>query len=144
MRGVAVCSEADASAREAVHVLQHRVSARFPSPPDTERSLANIDVTRAIASVTVAPMDARSTDEAIQALFDGFHGIHRFDQNPHLDHVTGFPVVAGGFKARGDDHTVGVFVKEKSVQRIPPTMNSATMRANTEITRNASARSAMD
>ena len=77
--GVTVGTEANFAACKSVHELKHRISARLPSPPDAQRSLANIDVTRTIATVTVAPMDARSTDEAIQAGSDRFHGVTGFN-----------------------------------------------------------------
>ena len=128
--GVTVGSEADFAARKSVHELKHRISARLPSPPDAQRSLANIDVTRTIATVTVAPMDARSTDEAIQAGSDCFHRIHRFDEYPNLDHVAGFPIVRRGFKTRGDYHPVGVFMENESVQREPPSVMGTIDRSN--------------
>ena len=126
MRGVTVCAEANFAARKAVHELQHRVSARLPSPPDAQRSLANIDVTRAIATVPIATVDARSTDEAIQAGSDCFHGVTGFNQDPHLEHVSGFAVVGSFGEAGGDNHAHGVFVDNEAVQRTPPTRNSAT------------------
>ena len=79
MYGIAICAEANTAAREAVHVLERGISARLPSPPNIRGGLANIDVTRAIATVTVATMDARSTDEAIQARSDCFHGVAGFN-----------------------------------------------------------------
>ena len=76
---ITVGTEANTAACKSVHELKCGIFARFPSSPDTERSLANIDVTRAIAAVTVATVDARSTDEAIQALFDGGHRVTGFN-----------------------------------------------------------------
>jgi hypothetical protein len=69
-------------------------------------------------------MHAIAANQAIEAFLDRLHGIAGFDQYPHLNHVSGFPVVAGGFKARGDDHTVGVFMENKSVHREPPTIGA--------------------
>ena len=126
MRGVAVGSEADFAACESVHKLKGGIVARFPSPPNAQGCLANIDVTRAIASGSIATVDAVSTDEAIQALFDGFHRIHGFDQNPDLEHVARFPVVGGMREAGGDGHPVLVLVEDVAVQREPPTRSSAT------------------
>ena len=124
--GIAVCAEADFAARKAVHELQHRISARFPCPPDAQWGLASVDVTRTIGSGSIATVDAVAANQTIQALFDGFHRIHGFAQNPDLNHVTGFPVVARVSETRGDDDTVGVFVENKAVHSTPPTLNSAT------------------
>ena len=126
MGGVTVCAEANTAAGETVHELKCGIVSGFPCPPNTQGCLANIDVTRAIGSVSIATVDARSTDEAIQALFDCFHRIHRFDQNPDLDHVARFSVVGRGGEAGGDDHPLGIFVKDVAVQRAPPTRSSAT------------------
>jgi hypothetical protein len=93
MRGVTIGSESDFAAGENVHELEGRVSARFPCSPDAKGSLASVDVARTGASGSIATVDARSTDETIKALFDCFHGINGFDQNPDLNHVAGFPVV---------------------------------------------------
>ena len=122
---ITVCAETHLAAREAVHVLKGGIIARLPCSPDTERSLANVDIAGTIASVSIAAMDAVSTDEAIQARFDRFHGVTGFNQNPHLEHVAGFSIVAGGLKARCNDDPQGVLMKEKAVQREPPTINSA-------------------
>jgi hypothetical protein len=66
MRGVAVCAEADFAAREDVHELQHRVSARFPCLPNAKGSLSFVDVTRPFnAEATVffvATMSAVAAD----------------------------------------------------------------------------------
>ena len=74
----------------------------------------------------MATVSAIAADEAVKARADGGNGVLRFAENPNLDHVTGFPVVARGFKAGGDDDAVGVLVENESVQRAPPTMSSAT------------------
>lgn len=44
MRWIAVCAETDFPAREAIHELEGRVSARLPRSPDTQWSLASVDV----------------------------------------------------------------------------------------------------
>ena len=79
MGGVTVCAETDFATREAVHVLECGIIARFPRPPNAQGGLARVDVATPPAAVTVAAMDARSTDEAIQACLDGFHGVTGFD-----------------------------------------------------------------
>lgn len=143
MDGVAVCAETDFPSGESLETTQGRIIAGFPCPVNPLWCLANIDVAGTIASVTVAPVDARSTDEAIKARFNRFGGGNSFNQDPDLDHVAGFPVVAGGGKPGGDDDPVLVFMKEKAVaQREPPTRNSATQSARAEITRNAPIKSA--
>jgi hypothetical protein len=54
-------------------------------------------------------------------LLDRFDGINGFDQNPDLNHISGFPVIGLGGEARGDDNPLGVFVNYKAVgHRIPP------------------------
>ena len=146
MRGIAVGSESDFAACEAVHVLERGIIARFPSLPNAKRSLSFVDVTgafNAMFSVNfVATVDAVAANQTIQARSDCGHGIFRFAEYPNLEHVTGFPVFRGGFEARGDDDADGVFMKEKAVQRTPPTRNSATQSAMAEITRNAPIKSA--
>ena len=126
MRGIAVGTETNTAARKSVHELQHRVSARFPCSPDSKGRLANIDVTRTIATGSIATVDAGTTDQTIQAGSDCFHGVAGFDEYPHLDHVTRLSIVGGFGEARGDDHPLGVFVENEAVQRTPPTRNSAT------------------
>ena len=146
MRGISVCSEANFAARKAVHVLERGIIARFPSLPNAKRSLSFVDVTgafNAMFSVNfVATVDAVAANQTIQAGSDCFHRIHGFAQNPDLDHVSGFPIVGSFGEARGDNHTHGVFMKEKAVQRTPPTRNSATQSARAEITRKAPIKSA--
>jgi hypothetical protein len=64
-------------------------------------------------------VDAIAANETIETRADCFHGINGFDQDPHLDHVAGFPVVAGGGEAGCDYDTGGVFVENEAVQREP-------------------------
>ena len=120
----------------------------MPRIPNLKRRLPLIDVTRAVNSVTsvylMTTVDAVAADEAIKSGFNRGHRILGFDQNPNLNHVAGFSIVARGFKAGGDDDPLGVLVKEKAVQSTPPTRNSATMRANTRDTNAASTRNARD
>jgi len=40
-----------------------------------------------------------------------------------LDHVAGFPIVAGGGKSGGDDHAIMIFVENEAVQREPPRLS---------------------
>ena len=51
-------------------------------------------------------------------------GIHRTDKDPDLDHVSGFPIVAGGFETGGDDHAVAILVENESVHWTPPRIAS--------------------
>jgi hypothetical protein len=60
-------------------------------------------------------MDAISTDQTVKAGSDRGHGVNGFDQDPHLYHVSGFPVVAGGLKPGGDYDPGVIFMEEKSV-----------------------------
>ena len=83
-----------------------------------------------------------AADNAVKSGSDGGHRVFRFAQDPDLNHVTGFPVVGRMSKARGDYYAHGVFMKNESVQREPPTINSATQSARAEITRNAPIKSA--
>ena len=147
MRGIAIGSETNFAASEAVHELEGGIIARFPRIPDLKRRLPLIDVTRAVNAVTpvylMTTVDAVAADEAVQARSDCFHRIHGFAQDPYLNHVSGFPVVAGCGKTGGDNDSFGVFVENEAVAHsTPPTMNSATMMANTEIMNAASARKA--
>ena len=144
--GVTVGTEANFAARETLEGSQGGIVSRLPRIPDLKRSLPLIDVTGAFHTVTavffVATVSAIAADNAIQAGFNRGHRIFRFAQNPDLDHVAGFPVVARGFKAGGDHDTDVILVENESVQREPPTINSATQSARAEITRNAPIKSA--
>ena len=80
---------------------------------------------------------AIAANDAIKSGFNRGHGIFRFAQNPDLDHIARFTVVAGGFEARGDDYAGVILVDNEAVQRTPPTRSSATQSARAEITRNA-------
>ena len=147
MHRIAIGTESNTSASEAVHVLEGGIIARFPRIPDLKRRLPLIDVTRAVNSVTpvnlMTTVATVSADQTIQAGFNRGDGILGFNEYPHLEHVSGFSIVAGGFETGRDDDSFGVLVKDKAVtHRTPPTMNSATMRANTEIMNAASARNA--
>jgi hypothetical protein len=62
MRGVSVSSETDFPSNEAFETTQGRIIAGFPCSPDTLGSLAGIYVATPPASVTVATVDAVSTD----------------------------------------------------------------------------------
>lgn len=59
---ITISSEANFPSGETLETTQGRVSARTPRTPNAKGSLAYVDVARTIASVPVAPMDARSTD----------------------------------------------------------------------------------
>lgn len=130
VRGVTVGSEADLAASETLEGSQGWIVARLPRIINLQRSLSLIHVTRALHSEAavffVATVSAVSADKAVKSGFDRGHGIFRFAENPDLDHVAGFPVVARCGEPGGDDHPLGVFMKEKAVQREPPTRNSAT------------------
>ena len=90
----------------------------------------------------MTPMHAIAADNPIQAGSNRGHGVFRFAENPHLNHVSRFPVIAGGFEAGGDDHAGVVFVENEAVQSKPPTRNSATQSARAEITSAAPIKSA--
>jgi hypothetical protein len=125
MRGVPVGSEANTAASEHFEAAQQGIIARFPCPPDSLGGLAGIYVAcpfHTEATVFFVPaMHAISADEAIQAGFDRFRGGNGFDQNPDLDHIASLPVVGRGFKSGRDNHTVAIFMKDKSVaHREPP------------------------
>ena len=68
----------------------------------------------------VATVSAVAADEAIKAGFDRGHRVFRFAQNPDLDHVSGFPVVARVLKPGGDDHTGVILVEDVAVHSTPP------------------------
>ena len=124
MHRIAIGTESNTSASEAVHVLEGGIIARFPRIPDLKRRLPLIDVTRAVnakaAVYLMTTVDAVAANQTVKAGSDCFHRIHGFAQDPYLNHVSGFPVVGGGGKAGGDHDTVGVFVKDEAVQRAPP------------------------
>jgi hypothetical protein len=126
MSRVTVGAEADFATNERLEGAQGRVVARTPSFPNTLWSLASVDVATAPAAVPVAPMDAVTANQTIQARPNRFRGGNGFNQDPNLNHVTGFPVVRRGFKAGGDDNAGMILVKEEAVQREPPMMSSAT------------------
>jgi hypothetical protein len=68
----------------------------------------------------MTPMHAIAADNPVQAGSNRGHGVFRFAENPNLDHVAGFPVVTRSFKARGDDDSGVVFMKNEAVQSKPP------------------------
>jgi hypothetical protein len=55
--------------------------------------LAYVDVAGTTGAVAVASVDAGTANQTVEALFDRFHGINGFDQNPNLNHVARLPVV---------------------------------------------------
>jgi hypothetical protein len=77
----------------------------------------------------MTPMHAIAANNPVQAGSNGGHGVFRFAENPDLDHVAGFPIVAGGGKPGRDDHTGVIFVKDKSVHRVPPRLSMMATRA---------------
>jgi hypothetical protein len=79
VHGVAISSEADFATHETLETTQGLIVARLPSPPNAKGSLASIYVATPIATVTVAAMDAVSTDKPIQAGLDCFGRAHRTD-----------------------------------------------------------------
>jgi len=44
----------------------------------------------------MTPMHAIAANNPIKSGSNRGHGIFRFAENPHLDHVAGFPIVRGG------------------------------------------------
>jgi hypothetical protein len=125
MRGVSVGSETDFAPGENLEAAQGRVSARFPCFPNPLGGLSGVDVacpfhTEATVNL-MTPMHAIATNKPIKARADRFGRGNGFDQNPYLDHIASLPVIGGGFKARGNDHTVAIFVDDVSVaHRAPP------------------------
>jgi hypothetical protein len=74
----------------------------------------------------MTPMHAIAANNPVQAGSNRGNRIFRFAENPHLDHVSGFPVIGGGGEAGRDDHTVGVLVENEAVAHSePPTINCA-------------------
>ena len=123
--GITIGSEADFAASETLETTQRRIIARPPRIPNLKRSLALIDVTCPFHSVTpvffMTTVATIAADNAVKSGSDGGHRVFRFAQDPHLDHVAGFPIVARGGEAGGDGHPLGVFVEEKAIaHRSPP------------------------
>ena len=130
MSGITICAEANTAASETFEGSERRIVAGFPRFINLQRSLTLIHVTRAFHTEApvnfVATVSAIAADETVKSGFNRGHGIFRFAENPHLEHVTRFPVFGGIGKARGDDDAMGVLMKNKAVQREPPTRSSAT------------------
>lgn len=97
MRGITIGSEANTSASETLETTQGGIIARLPRFINLQRSLTLIHVTRAFNSVFsvnfVATVSAVAADQAVKSGTYRGHGVTDFDQDPHLDHVAGFPVV---------------------------------------------------
>jgi hypothetical protein len=95
--GIAVGSEANLATRENVHELKGRVSSRFPSFPDSKRSLPFVDVAGSLNAVfsvnLVSTVAAIAAYDAIKPGSDCGNGVLRFAKDPNLDHVARFPVV---------------------------------------------------
>jgi hypothetical protein len=70
-------------------------------------------------------MHAIAANQSIEAFLNCADGVAGFDQNPHLDHVSRFPVVRSFGEAGRDDHTMGVFVENEAVHWAPPIKASA-------------------
>lgn len=126
VHGVAVGAEADFPTNETLETTQGGIVSGFPRPPDSKLRLARVDVTRTIGSVTVSTVSAVSTNQTIQAGFNGGNRILGFAEYPHLEHVTGFPIVRRMGKTRGDDNAGVILMKDVAIaHREPPTMSSA-------------------
>lgn len=129
MSRITVGAETNLAARETLETTQGRIVARFPSFPNTLWSLAGVDVAcpfHTKAAVFFVPaMHAIAADKPIKSCPYRFCGTTGFNENPHLNHVAGFPIVRWGFKARGNDHAGVIFVKDEAVQLTPPTSNCA-------------------
>lgn len=125
MDGITIRTETNFAAGEQIPMSERWVVARPPRFINLQRRLPLIHVTRAFHSEApvnfVASVPAVSADQTVKAGSDCGHRILGFAENPHLDHISGFPVVAGGFKARGNDYAVLIFVKYVTVaHREPP------------------------
>jgi hypothetical protein len=120
---VTIGTEADFSSNETLETTQQGIVSRFPRSPDAQGGLARVDVAcpfHTEAAVFFVPaMDARSTDKPIKSRPDRFRGGNGFNEYPNLNHVTRFPVVAGGFETGGDDNPLGILVEDESVHREP-------------------------
>ena len=126
---IAICAETDFPTGETLETTQGRIVSGFPRIINLQWSLSLVDITSPFHTEAtvffVATVSAIAADNAVQAGFDRGHRVTGFNQNPHLEHVAGFSIVAGGLKARCNDDPQGVLMKEKAVQREPPTINSA-------------------
>ena len=100
MRGVAVGSETDFPTNETFETTQGGIVSGFPRIPDLKRGLSLVHIACPLNPVTpvnfMTTMATVSTDEAVKSGSDCGDRIFRFAENPHLEHVTGFPVVARG------------------------------------------------
>jgi hypothetical protein len=124
MDWIAVCAEANFPTSETLETTQGGIIARLPCPVNTLRSLAGVDIASSFHPVPtvffVPAVDTRSADEAVKSRPDRFRGGNGFNQDPHLDHVTGFTVIGGVIEAGGNDHAVRVLVEKETVHREPP------------------------
>jgi hypothetical protein len=75
-------------------------------------------------------MHAIAANQSIEAFLNCADGVAGFDQNPHLDHVSRFPVVRSFGEAGRDDHTMGVFVENEAVHWAPPLAMGTIERSN--------------
>jgi hypothetical protein len=134
MSRITVRAETDFPSGESLETTQQRVVARFPSPPNTLRSVPGVDVASPFHTVFtvnfMTPMHAIAAYNPVQAGLNRGHGVFRFAENPHLYHVSGFPIVGGGFKAGGDDNPQGVLVEDVAVAHSrPPRLSMRATRA---------------
>jgi hypothetical protein len=105
------------------------IVARTPRTPNPLGSLSGVYVAGPFNAVTtvffVPTMDARSADKPVKAGSDCFCGTHRAHEYPNLNHVSGFPVIAGVIEARGDNDSLRVFMKDEAVVHRRPPIHSA-------------------
>ena len=129
MSRIAIGPETDFPTNETFETTQGRIVARLPRIPDLKRRLSLIHVASPFHSVfsvnLMTTVSAIAADNAVKTGLDGGHRVFRFAEDPHLEHVAGFPVVGCMGEARGDGHPGVILMEDESVQREPPTINSA-------------------
>jgi hypothetical protein len=121
---ITIRAETDFPTNEAFEGAQQRVVSGFPSFPNTLWCLPGVYVTSPFhteAAVNfMTPMHAIAANNPVQAGSNRGHGVFRFAENPHLDHVARFPVITRCFKSGRDDDSVLVFVENEAIQSKPP------------------------
>lgn len=124
MGGVTIGSEADFPTNETLERAQGCIVARFPSFPNSLRSLPGVDVAGTFhteATVFFVPaMHAIAAYQTVQARPNRFGGGNGFDEYPNLNHVARLPVVGRGGEARCNDHAIEIFMEKESVHWAPP------------------------
>ena len=92
MARVTVCAETDGPSGEDVDVCQRRIFTTSPCSPYCQWSVFDSDIAYPFDSAGMPTVRAMSANEMIQSGFDCVDWVYRFDQDPDLDHVSGFCV----------------------------------------------------